>query len=342
MMSTSIREQLLRLCFGLIRRLQSDPPHAVQCGDVVWCRMPLSEERLRQIPAGHQIRPYVVCQVHAQGIRAYACSSHAFHRVNEAKVCRIIGASYGIGKDTYVNTSRMWEIPDGSICQYYFHLDQEDIARIRRCRDARPAVRAIGVGSMVRHQHAVYYIYGARQGAFLALPMQKSESGQGPLFSYHSALYRIDFSQTIRLDEDMPLQLLQQFSLSQISQIAKCRRQAQLARQRQPGMQREREAYRFVHPVGQMFSLGGTICFVYLFSIGHHAYGLRLDEEGCSDYRLHREKRMAYLKAEEACGLEDLQEALDIMLEEEAIGEYAVRLLLHQRRLAQDREEESG
>ena len=51
---------------------------------------------------------------------------------------------------------------------------------------------------------------------------------------------------------------------------------------------------------------------------------------------------MAYLKAEEACGLEDLQEALDIMLEEEAIGEYAVRLLLHQRRLAQDREEESG
>ena len=131
-MSTSIREQLLRLCFGLIRRLQSDPPHAVQCGDVVWCRMPLSEERLRQIPAGHQIRPYVVCQVHAQGIRAYVCSSHAFHRVNEAKVCRIIGSSYGIGKDTYVNTSRMWEIPDGSICQYYFHLDQEDLARIRR------------------------------------------------------------------------------------------------------------------------------------------------------------------------------------------------------------------
>ena len=115
MMRTRVRDWLLRLCFALIRWLQDEPAQTLQPGDVVWCRMPLAQGQLENIPAAHQIRPYVVCQEDEQGIQAYACSSHPFPRVNERKVCRISGSKYGIGRDTYVDTSRMWKIPGANL-----------------------------------------------------------------------------------------------------------------------------------------------------------------------------------------------------------------------------------
>lgn len=59
MMRTRVRDWLLRLCFALIRWLQDEPAQTLQPGDVVWCRMPLAQGQLENIPAAHQIRPYV-------------------------------------------------------------------------------------------------------------------------------------------------------------------------------------------------------------------------------------------------------------------------------------------
>ena len=69
MMRTRVRDWLLRLCFALIRWLQDEPAQTLQPGDVVWCRMPLAQGQLENIPAAHQIRPYVVCQEDEQGIQ---------------------------------------------------------------------------------------------------------------------------------------------------------------------------------------------------------------------------------------------------------------------------------
>lgn len=326
MMRTRVRDWLLRLCFALIRWLQDEPAQTLQPGDVVWCRMPLAQGQLENIPAAHQIRPYVVCQEDEQGIQAYACSSHPFPRVNERKVCRISGSKYGVGRDTYVDTSRMWKIPGANLYQYYFRIDPADLERISRCRAAKAQTQTIGVGCVVRRQDEVYYIYAVHNGHFQAFAMHRSQTGKGLMVSCHSVLYALELSRTFSLD--LPLQLLQQFSLSEISRIARAWRK----HQRQEQDRIDPKDCRFDHPVGQMFSLSGTLYFVYLYSLRQRIYGIRLDEEGCTDYRLHREKHLDCLKPEKICTFEDLQDAVAIMQEDKVLSEEMACALLRRRR----------
>ena len=81
-----------------------------------------------------------------------------------------------------------------------------------------------------------------------------------------------------------------------------------------------------------MFSLSGTLYFVYLYSLRQRIYGIRLDEEGCTDYRLHREKHLECLKPETICTFEDLQDAVAIMQEDKVLSEEMARALLRRRR----------
>ena len=55
---------------------------AVEVGDLVYCQMPLSEEKLAGVPEGHKERPYVIVDKDEHFLYGYYCTSQVQNNWN--------------------------------------------------------------------------------------------------------------------------------------------------------------------------------------------------------------------------------------------------------------------
>lgn len=107
---------------------------AVEVGDLVYCQMPLSEEKLAGVPEGHKERPYVIVDKDEHFLYGYYCTSQVQNNWNAMYVIypnedRICDSFY---KKTYVLFKEMVRIPIVNVRYVMFHLENYEIFQIAR------------------------------------------------------------------------------------------------------------------------------------------------------------------------------------------------------------------
>ena len=70
-----LQKWLITKCYQIIEWCdQETVDQEIRPGDVYWCKMPLSEQKLMNVEPGRRLRPYVISAVEADQVKGYARS----------------------------------------------------------------------------------------------------------------------------------------------------------------------------------------------------------------------------------------------------------------------------
>ena len=138
-------------------------------GDSVYAKMPLRKGELKKIAKDHQIRPYVVLKKKRYSFIGFQCSStfipkgphYLYHKIR-----------YSIeDKDSYINLSKIYEVPILNIRSYFKHIKAQDLAIINKKLDMvnkRSFVSDLrfedidsspSIGDVIKIGQNTYYVY---------------------------------------------------------------------------------------------------------------------------------------------------------------------------------------
>jgi len=102
-------------------------------GDIVLAHMPLSEDKLQQIPEGHRIRPYYIAYKLENGFIAYSSSSSPFDWLTDDKTYSLSDFSYeDLDKSSYFNLYYPYYLPKDKIIKFICETKENDFNEIQR------------------------------------------------------------------------------------------------------------------------------------------------------------------------------------------------------------------
>ena len=127
---------------------QKDIFDRIQPGDLVFCKMPISEKALNNIPEGHRARPYLIVQKSDNELYGYACATHP-KRVKSYEKHIFVNMVYDEEnkkyKDSCVQLDKAFIIPMSHILNFYQELDEFTIIQIARELQVCENIRKKGV-----------------------------------------------------------------------------------------------------------------------------------------------------------------------------------------------------
>ena len=285
-----MKQRIIRTCLRIIEyftETQTMDQGSVKPGDVIWCLMPVDKEELMQIPPGHRIRPYVIVSIDDDYAYGFACSSSLNKRIQKKKQYYIDKQTYQNSKSSYVDTTRLWEMPYEYMEAYYYTLDNIYFEGIITCRDTHMGTSSctsqFGAGSVVWSNEQLYYVYGYKNEKYLthALLCEKVNNTHKYLsFAVDKKVYYLDCSETICLLEKHKMKKRMQLSKKNI-QIFNEKKRCVLKRPEESVYLREfKEHMEQKYPIGQCFHIpGNNYLFLYFFHREQKAYGVFFDDE---------------------------------------------------------------
>jgi hypothetical protein len=104
----------------------------LEVGDMVWAKMPLSEEKLAKIPYSHRTRPYLVIAKAENVIYAYQASSHKRSCLNNYSNYGINQVKLGYDKNSWINLYELYEVPAENLLCKMRHLNVHDLEMIAK------------------------------------------------------------------------------------------------------------------------------------------------------------------------------------------------------------------
>lgn len=300
-LKNKVYRKLVNFFFKCIRRLNDkmeQNPHNLSIGDVYWCEMPLPLFELYRVPSGHRVRPYVVLDIKEKSIVAYACSSQTKNAYNRDYYW-IDRTKYPASKDSFVDTTRTWEIPYTKLIQYFYTLDDDDLNDLLSERNKghfKYLKREIGMGSIVKDENdKLYYIDEVEKEYLKSYKMffvddDKRENGC-QLFVYDSKKYYIKTNEPIELAIDSDLRRIAQLSMVEMyktrKEIEKMKKNHKVVKYNKDDSLSQNTTLlmnaNIAYPIGTVFYHVGTDqYFVYLFSRKNKCYGV-LEEDWSND-----------------------------------------------------------
>lgn len=299
-----MKMKIINSCFHIIETLNPTVTwdvDSVRVQDVIWCRMPLDKEELMNIPPGHRTRPYVIVSVDEEKVMGFACSSSLSKRVSMEKQYEIHHQNYQLSKSSYVDTTRMWNLPYDCMETYYFTLSKEDFNKILECwkRPVSSHDNGIGVGTIISDQEKYYYIYRYQNQRYHVHPLVDRRVHAKHVyipFALNRNVYYIDCSTTMKLPEHVNVYKQMQLSGKHIQEFNQKKKMLQKSHTNHEEFEHLKTDVHLQFPIGQSFQTeDGMNVFVYLFHIKNKAYGVFEDEKTVG-YSLRRQNTDAMKK----------------------------------------------
>lgn len=282
------KQKIISLCVYLLEHLtetKSMDMGVIQPADVIWCQMPVKEDVFYKIPPGHRVRPFVILSVEENCAKGYACSSSITRCIPENRQFLIDHQKYILDKSTYVDTTKVWDIPYDHMISCFYTITEDDFHALKQCSKT-PLLRydqnsEFGVGSVVKVEQQLYYIYQYYQNHYLAHPLYNSISKRKnmlQLFKCKENIYSIDYNETLSLPIDQQMEKLMQLSKEEIHEI-NCKKNYSFEQQKKLNdVKAMKKEIHIEHSIGQCFQDGDQKTFVYLYHKNERAYGVYRDE----------------------------------------------------------------
>lgn len=97
---------------------------------LVWAKMPLSEEELKEIPSTHQIRPYLLCLEKEDSFYAFPATSKFYKEISRYENEKILLRNVIDYRKSLVNLSRVYILPKENILSDEYLIEAENINEI--------------------------------------------------------------------------------------------------------------------------------------------------------------------------------------------------------------------
>ena len=108
---------------------QKDIFEQTKPGTVLYCDMPLKQEKLFRVPQGHRTRPYVIVKKGEKNVYGYACATHPHSSLKYDQLFKLENFAYqkDIQKyvDSYVQLDTPFRIPISNILDSFYELDEK-------------------------------------------------------------------------------------------------------------------------------------------------------------------------------------------------------------------------
>ncbi len=143
--SSSDHEQEFRIPESFSSSCGSPAFSQIRTGDLIFCRMPGSEEFLASIPEGHRARPYLILAAEDGCLYGFACSHKHSSRIPEWQQYELRKQDYPeflyFGQlrpnsfSTFVSLDQLNRIPAENALSFSLHIHPDDLSEILRiCR----------------------------------------------------------------------------------------------------------------------------------------------------------------------------------------------------------------
>ena len=309
-----LQKWLITKCYQIIEWCdQETVDQEIRPGDVYWCKMPLSEQKLMNVEPGHRIRPYVISAVEADQAKGYACSSKPHLGCSVYQQAEIDHKKYRLRKSSYVNLSREVIIPFDCIKDYYYTLEKDDYDRIKKSNSKERSIE-IGIGSVIMANDKMYYIYKYKTPYFYVYPLlTKAELINWSILqtiACNKQVYYIDYASKERLHRDSEIKKCMQLSKKDIH-IIETGQNGTIQKSKYESVSVMPHVHvTFLYPQGQVFyEPFQDRWFVYLYSQKNRDYGCFLDDYEDGQYRIHK-VNLDYMKLDGIMAADELAEII--------------------------------
>lgn len=140
--SSSDREKEFRIPESFSSSCGSPAFSQIRAGDLIFCRMPGSEEFLASIPEGHRARPYLIIAAEDGCLYGFACSHKHSSRIPEWQQYELRKQDYPeflyFGQlrpnsfSTFVSLDQLIRIPAENALSFSLHIHPDDLSEILR------------------------------------------------------------------------------------------------------------------------------------------------------------------------------------------------------------------
>ncbi len=278
----SCRQKICKFCYWLLDTLNPlgiyDEAN-VQIGDVMWCIMPLSKEKLLQITVGHRIRPFVICEITPLGCIGYSCSSKSIKYTSKSILYCIHKEKYSINKTSYVDISKKYLIPFDNIQSYYFQLNNEDVNNILTKKFLEYQIQhEYGKGTILKKDNVYYLIYKIVESTLYAHEMvtknKIKKNGLYKPFSIKGNIYYINLSSQIEINLKHDYEFIQTILPKQLHEIEKQKKKVFKEKSNQLPIPYLK------YPIGSIFYESfSDNKFIYLYNRKGKSYGCYVNED---------------------------------------------------------------
>lgn len=299
-MKEYLRSCLEKLCLYLLEKLYNNHCYdqtTISKGDVVWALMPLSDEKMMQIPPGHRIRPFVIISSSEESCKGYACSSQPNTLGNGKLQFFIDKKKYHIRKSSFVDISRVWNIPYDNIESFFYRLDNEDFQEMLKfksnVKDSK-VIAEYGKGTIIKKSNDYFLIYAVDNKTFLAYFLQKEVQSKDKnsmiVFAYNKKIYYLDITNPIMIEDIETYEVCSLITQGQLADLKKKKNEFKRRKKLEENNINRLKEINFSYPSGTIFYNDiNEQSFIYLFHIKERAYGVYIDANQNGTYVLKRE-----------------------------------------------------
>ena len=170
-------------------------------GDMLWALMPLSQQRLDNIPKDHQIRPYLIVKKTKDALLAYASTSTFLHMEVHKYYC-YHRVSHGTQKLAYIRLHTLHSLPIANLRNFMMHLQEHELMEIEKRlllnKQEKQHLVTLNIPIYVKRGDVIsvqekqsthaYYIYHDDQQNLYGLYLSKG--------AQHNAIYTITLQST--------------------------------------------------------------------------------------------------------------------------------------------------
>ncbi len=262
----------------------------IQPGDLVFCKMPMTDQALNRISEGHRERPYLIVQKNDHEMFGYACATHP-KRLNSYEKHVFFNMVYdeekGAYRNSYVQFNQAFVIPISHIRFFQEELDSYTVTQIARELKAFENIRNKGVlqfsrpvslleGDIVRYHKNYYYIRSISNNQYTVYPFSKD----GIEFD----MKELKFKPGNQIDINHP-KTLTDLSIDCLVQLSNAKLNEQIRSCESKPIEKtpEKKNYHYIYPIGEILKNPiNQDKYIYFMSYGDQAFGINYEY-----YRLH-------------------------------------------------------
>lgn len=303
--------------------------HSINCHDLVWAKMPLSDSELKRIPPGHEIRPYFIVAKQINSVLAFACTSTPQRTLPAHQYYPCIDFSKRFYKSSFMLLHNLVTLPAENLLKIMYTAKPKDVEQIEKRlyltrqygNTAMPMLNiafAISKGDIVIYQHwetAVYYIYQEDNTNLYGIRLRKKENitsipKSKPFYlTIKKTTYQFDFTQRTMIPKTSNLELIGLTTKTQQIEIEHLKKKVKVIIPT-PAQSDHLEAN---YTKGAMFSDRSRQIYTLLYIYNDRPYGIKndLDKKNPCMIRIKNLQAMDYIGMR---NMDDVNRMIDKLL----------------------------
>ena len=270
-------------------------------GDLLYCDMPLSEDKLSRIEKGHRSRPYLIVDKKDNYLYGYYCSS-TLSKKNIKGIYTLIHNKYQLHKkddnyndiptDTYINLYAVHQLNINHLRSYMTSIDEYDQIQINKIISSInntdlikfPVNQKVYISEVYSYNSSLYYVYNVIDDYIACYKLKTTQNSDEDTIYVNKHKYKLDLKQMYKLKvNDCCLYSLNDISLKY--KVDKIIKRYINSKNKKRKYNIKNNPYVCKYPIGTLYTnYYDDRLIVYLYSRGKKDYGFDYKQASNFDY----------------------------------------------------------